>query len=136
MLTGELFQGKVDAELILKPLLKGYLMSSDIKSTIHILEDITAKALDKDKDWTGRFLCVCMRQKKIKDDLTEILHLIKVIINKFTVIFVLINFIILGEELLPSLYNFFYEVFSVDVSFAHAFEINLVIKLKLNNFFK
>ncbi|XP_045459667.1 leucine-rich PPR motif-containing protein, mitochondrial-like [Melitaea cinxia] len=73
----ELFQGKVDAELILKPLLKGFLLSSDIKSTIHILEDITAKASDKDKDWTGRFLCVCMRQKNINGDLTEILHLIK-----------------------------------------------------------
>lgn len=105
MLTGELFQGKVDAELILKPLLKGFLISSDIKSTIHILEDITAKASDKDKDWTGRFLCVCMRQKKIKDDLTEILHLIKVIIDK-TVIFVVTNFVILGEQFLPSLYRY------------------------------
>nr|XP_026486597.1 leucine-rich PPR motif-containing protein, mitochondrial-like [Vanessa tameamea] len=77
----ELFQGKVDAEVLLQPLLKGYLISSDTKSTIHILEDVTSKASEKDKDWVGRFLCVCMSKKKVKEDITEVLLLVKALQN-------------------------------------------------------
>ncbi|XP_052757762.1 leucine-rich PPR motif-containing protein, mitochondrial-like [Galleria mellonella] len=75
----ELFQGKVDAEKILKPLLKGYLISADVKSTVHILEDILKKAIDKNKDWVGRFLCVFMQHKKVLEDISDFLELIKAI---------------------------------------------------------
>ncbi|CAB3256339.1 unnamed protein product [Arctia plantaginis] len=73
----ELFQGKVDAEKLLQPLLKGYLISADVKSTVHALEDITAKASDKNKDWVGRFLCKFMEHKKIKEDISDIVNLMK-----------------------------------------------------------
>ncbi|CAK1602353.1 unnamed protein product [Parnassius mnemosyne] len=73
----ELFQGKVDAEILLRPLVKGYLTSLDVKSTIHILEDITSKAADKGKDWVGRFLCVFMRHKKVTEDLSDLIAIIK-----------------------------------------------------------
>ncbi|KAG6447060.1 hypothetical protein O3G_MSEX004728 [Manduca sexta] len=75
----ELFQGKVDAERILKPLLKGYFTSVDTKSTVHILEDILMKALDKKKDWTGRFLCVFMQHRKVQADLSDFFSLVKAI---------------------------------------------------------
>ncbi|XP_059051022.1 leucine-rich PPR motif-containing protein, mitochondrial-like [Achroia grisella] len=75
----ELFQGKVDVEKILKPMLKGYLTTSDVKSTIHILEDVTKKAGDKNKDWVGRFLCVFMQNKRVLEDVSDFLELIKAI---------------------------------------------------------
>ncbi|XP_063616303.1 leucine-rich PPR motif-containing protein, mitochondrial [Cydia splendana] len=59
----ELFKGKVDMEILLKPLIKGYLISLDLKSSLHILEDGIQKASDKSKDWTGRFLCTFMKKK-------------------------------------------------------------------------
>ncbi|CAG4977600.1 unnamed protein product [Parnassius apollo] len=73
----ELFEGKVDAEILLRPLVKGYLTSLDVKSTIHILEDITSKAADKSKDWVGRFFCVFMRHKKVTEDLSDFMAIIK-----------------------------------------------------------
>ncbi|KAL0850878.1 hypothetical protein ABMA28_006787 [Loxostege sticticalis] len=75
----ELFEGKIDAEKLLKPLLRGYLMSEDIKSTVYILEDVLKKAVDKNKDWVGRFLCVFMQHKKVVEDITEFLNLVKAI---------------------------------------------------------
>ncbi|XP_032528915.2 leucine-rich PPR motif-containing protein, mitochondrial-like [Danaus plexippus] len=78
----ELFDGKVDAELVIKPLLKGFLISSDIKSVIHILEDITAKALDKKKDWVGRFLCALIKNKRVKEDFPDILSIVKALQGK------------------------------------------------------
>ncbi|KAM3967869.1 leucine-rich PPR motif-containing protein, mitochondrial [Aphomia sociella] len=75
----ELFQGKVDVEKVLKPLLKGYLISADIKSTIHILEDVLKKAADKNKDWVGRFLCVFMKHKRIMEDVSDFMELVKAI---------------------------------------------------------
>lgn len=78
LFTGELFKGKVDVEKILRPLLKGYQSSLDVKSTVHILEDATEKALDKSKDWTGRFLCILVKHKRIKDDFTDFLNIVKV----------------------------------------------------------
>ncbi|XP_026738894.1 leucine-rich PPR motif-containing protein, mitochondrial-like [Trichoplusia ni] len=73
----ELFHGKIDNQKLLIPLVKGYLLSSDVKSTVHTLEDMTIKALDKNKDWVGRFLCKFMVHKKIKEDLTDMLNLLK-----------------------------------------------------------
>ncbi|CAH0405199.1 unnamed protein product [Chilo suppressalis] len=75
----ELFQGKIDAEKLVKPLMNGYLMSSDIKSTVYILEDMSLKASDKNKDWVGRFLCVLIQNRKVKNNLVEFLHIIKAI---------------------------------------------------------
>ncbi|KAH9628360.1 hypothetical protein HF086_015890 [Spodoptera exigua] len=60
----ELFQGKVDTEKLLKPLLKGYLISTDVTATIHTLEDISARSIEKNKDWVGRFLCKFMVHPK------------------------------------------------------------------------
>ncbi|CAG4954237.1 unnamed protein product [Colias eurytheme] len=71
----ELFQGKVDAERIIKPLYKSYLMSSDLKSTIHILEDMSNRALDKNKDWVGRFLCQFMKSRRLKDDINDVFQI-------------------------------------------------------------
>ncbi|XP_038207718.1 leucine-rich PPR motif-containing protein, mitochondrial [Zerene cesonia] len=71
----ELFQGKVDAERIIKPLYKSYLMSCDLKSTIHILEDMSNRALDKNKDWVGRFLCQFMKSRRIKEDINDVLKI-------------------------------------------------------------
>ncbi|KAJ8736098.1 hypothetical protein PYW08_006754 [Mythimna loreyi] len=73
----ELFQGRVDSERLLKPLLKGYLISADIPSTIHILEDITTKSMERNKDWVGRFLCKFMLHPKIKTDVSDVLNLLK-----------------------------------------------------------
>ncbi|XP_045768937.1 leucine-rich PPR motif-containing protein, mitochondrial [Maniola jurtina] len=73
----ELFQGKVDTEVVLQPLIKGYLISNDVKSTVYILEDMSAKATDKGKDWVGRFFCAFMRHKRIKEDLTDVLSIAK-----------------------------------------------------------
>ncbi|KAJ8735797.1 hypothetical protein PYW07_007417 [Mythimna separata] len=73
----ELFQGKIDSERLLKPLLKGYLISADIPATIHILEDMTNKTMVKNKDWVGRFLCKFMVHPKIKTDLSDVLNLLK-----------------------------------------------------------
>ncbi|XP_068626542.1 leucine-rich PPR motif-containing protein, mitochondrial isoform X2 [Battus philenor] len=73
----ELFEGKVDTEILLRPLVKGYLISLDVKSTIHILEDVTAKAIDKNKDWVGRFLCVFIKHKKVKVDLSDFMAIIQ-----------------------------------------------------------
>ncbi|CAG9796380.1 unnamed protein product [Diatraea saccharalis] len=75
----ELFQGKIEANKLLKPLMKGYMMSGDVKSTVYILEDVTLKASDKNKDWVGRFLCTFMQNKKVKNDVKEMLHLIEAI---------------------------------------------------------
>ncbi|XP_028159068.1 leucine-rich PPR motif-containing protein, mitochondrial-like isoform X1 [Ostrinia furnacalis] len=75
----ELFEGKIDADKLLKPLLRGYLMSGDVKSTVYILEDILKKATDNNKDWVGRFLCVFMQHKKVVEDLTEFMDLAKAI---------------------------------------------------------
>ncbi|CAH0727544.1 unnamed protein product, partial [Brenthis ino] len=77
----ELFQGKVDVDKLLNPLLKGYLSSLDTKHTIHILEDMTDKAIDKQKDWIGRFLCKFARHKRIKEDLLDLLNLLKELQN-------------------------------------------------------
>ncbi|XP_052737382.1 leucine-rich PPR motif-containing protein, mitochondrial [Bicyclus anynana] len=71
----ELFQGKIDAEVVIQPLIKGYLTSNDLKSTVHILEDMTAKSSDKSKDWIGRFLCGFMRHSRIKEDLSDLLNI-------------------------------------------------------------
>ncbi|XP_039757887.1 leucine-rich PPR motif-containing protein, mitochondrial-like [Pararge aegeria] len=73
----ELFQGKVDTEVVLQPLIKGYLMSNDVKSTVHLLEDMSAKAADKSKDWVGRFLCGFMRHRRVKEDLSDVLNIAK-----------------------------------------------------------
>lgn len=73
----ELFKGKVDAEKLMKPLLKGYLISADVTSTIHTLEDITDKSIEQNKDWVGRFLCKFMQHPKIKTDLTDVTNLLK-----------------------------------------------------------
>ncbi|XP_075976120.1 leucine-rich PPR motif-containing protein, mitochondrial-like [Anticarsia gemmatalis] len=73
----ELFKGKVDTERILQPLLRGYLMSSDVQSTVHTLEDITSKAMDPNKDWVGRFLCKFMQHKKVKEDISDLFELLK-----------------------------------------------------------
>jgi hypothetical protein len=91
--AGELFQGKVDGEKLLKPLLKGYMISGDVKSTAYILEDLKKKATDRTKDWIGRFLCVFIVNKKIKEDLTEFLNLVKVLI-----LFIFFTFKIKVEE--------------------------------------
>lgn len=50
-----------------------------MKSTVHTLEDVSAKASDKNKDWVGRFLCKFMEHKKIKEDISDILNLMQVI---------------------------------------------------------
>ncbi|XP_022130285.2 leucine-rich PPR motif-containing protein, mitochondrial [Pieris rapae] len=73
----ELFQGKVDCERLIKPLYKGYLMSGDFKSTIHILEDMTTKASDTSKDWIGRCLCQFMKGKSVKDNVNDVLNIAK-----------------------------------------------------------
>ncbi|XP_045536900.1 leucine-rich PPR motif-containing protein, mitochondrial [Papilio machaon] len=73
----ELFEGKVDTDVLLRSVVKGYLISLDVKSTIHILEDVTAKAMDKNKDWVGRFLCVFMRHKKVKEDLSDFMAIVQ-----------------------------------------------------------
>ncbi|XP_060804000.1 leucine-rich PPR motif-containing protein, mitochondrial [Amyelois transitella] len=75
----ELFKGKVDGEKLLKPLLKGYLTSSDDVCTVHILEDILGKASDRSKDWVGRFLCVFMQHKKVQEDISDFKKLVNVI---------------------------------------------------------
>ncbi|XP_049882196.1 leucine-rich PPR motif-containing protein, mitochondrial-like [Pectinophora gossypiella] len=77
----ELFEGKIEAEKLLKPLIKGYLISMDTKSTIHVLEDMTLKATDKNKDWVGRFLCHFVKQKQQKGDLIDFLNIVKAISN-------------------------------------------------------
>ncbi|XP_072940263.1 leucine-rich PPR motif-containing protein, mitochondrial-like isoform X2 [Epargyreus clarus] len=77
----ELFPGKVDAEKLLNPLLRGYLTNSDVKSTVHILEDMTSKASEQ-KDWVGRFLCTFMRHSKVKVDLSDFLNLVKALSSK------------------------------------------------------
>ncbi|CAH4031371.1 unnamed protein product [Pieris brassicae] len=73
----ELFQGKVDCERLIKALYKGYLMSGDLKSTIHILEDMTMKAVDTSKDWIGRCLCQFMKGKHVKDNVNDVLNIAK-----------------------------------------------------------
>ncbi|CAH0695462.1 unnamed protein product [Spodoptera exigua] len=73
----ELFQGKVDTEKLLKPLLKGYLISTDVTATIHTLEDISARSIEKNKDWVGRFLCKFMVHPKVNSDITDVLNLLK-----------------------------------------------------------
>ncbi|CAK1540253.1 unnamed protein product [Leptosia nina] len=71
----ELFHGKVDCEHIIKPLHKGYLISGDLKSTVHILEDMSEKALDKSRDWVGRFLCFFMKSKRVREDVNDVLNI-------------------------------------------------------------
>lgn len=53
-------------------------MSGDLKSSIHILEDMIKNALDPNKDWVGRFLCQFMRGKRVKDDVNDALIIAKV----------------------------------------------------------
>ncbi|XP_053615995.1 leucine-rich PPR motif-containing protein, mitochondrial-like [Plodia interpunctella] len=75
----ELFKGKVDADKLLKPLVKGYLISADNVSTVHILQDILAKASVKSKDWVGRFLCTFMQHKKLQEDVSDFKNLVQAI---------------------------------------------------------
>ncbi|KAL4716909.1 hypothetical protein ACJJTC_012720 [Scirpophaga incertulas] len=73
----ELFQGKVDVEKLLKPIIKGYILSKDLKSTVYILEDILKKPMDSNKDWIGRLLCLFMQNRLVRHDLTEFMNLVK-----------------------------------------------------------
>ncbi|VVC95207.1 unnamed protein product, partial [Leptidea sinapis] len=77
----ELFEGKVDVELLLNPLVKGYFMSNDMKSLVHILQDMNAKALDKSKDWTGRFLSKVVRSKRSQNDMSDLFNIAKALMS-------------------------------------------------------
>ncbi|XP_004930031.2 leucine-rich PPR motif-containing protein, mitochondrial isoform X1 [Bombyx mori] len=77
----ELFNGKVDVEIILKPLLRGYLTNGDVKSTVHILEDVLKKG-SENKDWIGRFLCCFINHKKVMEDLTDFFTLVQELKNE------------------------------------------------------
>ncbi|KAJ2948053.1 hypothetical protein O0L34_g9850 [Tuta absoluta] len=73
----ELFKGKIDAEKLIKPLVNGYQISMDPVCTVYILNDISLRALDKNKDWVGRFLCEYLGTKNIKSNFNEFLFLLR-----------------------------------------------------------
>lgn len=58
--------------------MKGYLISLDLKSTLHILQDLNSKASDKNKDWVGRFVCNFIKNRKGKGDLQDLISILKV----------------------------------------------------------
>lgn len=78
MSTVELYQGKLDGEKLMKPLLKAYFTTLDTTSTAYLLEDITKKATEKDKDWVGRFLCEHIQHKKMAADVSDFVKMLKV----------------------------------------------------------
>ncbi|XP_048489346.1 leucine-rich PPR motif-containing protein, mitochondrial [Plutella xylostella] len=73
----ELYQGKLDGEKLMKPLLKAYFTTLDTTSTAYLLEDITKKATEKDKDWVGRFLCEHIQHKKMAADVSDFVKMLK-----------------------------------------------------------
>ncbi|KAI5645009.1 leucine-rich PPR motif-containing protein, mitochondrial [Phthorimaea operculella] len=73
----ELFKGKIDGEKLVKPLVNGYLISMDPVCTVHILDDMSLRAMDKNKDWVGRVLCEYLGGKNVKSNLNDFLFLLR-----------------------------------------------------------
>lgn len=77
----EIFKGKIDASKLFKPLVKGYQSSLDVKSTIHVLEEICEKTDEKGRDCVGRFLCEFTKHKNFKQDVAGFKNIVKELIS-------------------------------------------------------
>ncbi|GBP68087.1 Leucine-rich PPR motif-containing protein, mitochondrial [Eumeta japonica] len=72
----ELFEGKLETEKLIKPLLKGYLTTLNIDLMVDILQEISKKSKQNEKDWIGKFLFVLVKSRKLQD-LSDFTNLVK-----------------------------------------------------------